>query len=888
MYHLIMWGYDFTGFRKLVFINNIMRLLNRLSVQQKLGKPLLLLSLLLLSFQISYPQDKKEEINLSFDKKERVNELRNSLAENRLISFNALQGSGPLPLSKDLRQSLALQREQLRQVLIQATAEEFGNDVVRTIADAQSDLQILKINEYERILGVGDGEKTTAFNVLSGDDLKLINQKAEAQLKIIGKEILQYPSQTSSPELLGRQRFLQQWKNKTTAELQRRSVKKEATVNLKQIVQNPSPKQAQQLVEALSQFEGESGRIKFETKLRFYVELNSSFSPSLSLEKVSSALRNRVIPPQQVSFEAKMERGPPSKWKNPQGEVKGMIRELAFNEHHAKLSGDQVNAAKYGSQKAVLQRWLHIARGGENEPISKFFSLGEDDLLSLKEGNKKVLLTLIDDPSPESAILREKIATDIQKINLEINNNKLYNVAELDGFSPPKRGPPGRPNIQTSALMDLNVDEGIAAQNKKEELIRSRLQEFERGMAKRQQRLELIQVKKFKDEPRIIPDTRLEKRYTTLTEKISTSQVNGPKGNQLRPAKLFAQPQEVIGKPNPNSFSEKLAVKYSESRPPSSFETLFPKNELNKSYRQLIKKENIAKAPGGVMIDLKSAQDTTLLQLEEVYFDYLSGQVYGYLEGKWTRFEITDDPDLLIQSWTFAEDERISAVDLREIRENELRWLTRSLREDPKTIMEVLVTLRRDLTAVHLHPSFLNTNTGLKLILIDQIIFDLLPRESIYIKGQLDFQGLDLKGLRDAYFQDNLNLIISSNPNRYRILKSIILVCDVSTSFDTTIGISPIVDLLLFQKDGEVYESMDNTSQWFATHSKQISERIPLLQEFEELCKVIFLCQWTRYHQIPNNLDEILYLETTEAETPDFIFPAESGWGKYHSLLEKL
>jgi hypothetical protein len=310
----------------------------------------------------------------------------------------------------------------------------------------------------------------------------------------------------------------------------------------------------------------------------------------------------------------------------------------------------------------------------------------------------------------------------------------------------------------------------------------------------------------------------------------------------------------------------------------ADFDELFPRTELpqhgwTRSFQGVM--EDLQRAPGGVVIDTKLPASWQT-RIQEAGVDITSGALTLRIGGQWRTVEPSVDPETARTAYAFVKDGRVMPMDLRNLNVGESIWLARQIVPAPDLGPSDWVTIEQALasfTAVNAHPAIRDMELALKMIRVDQFIFDLLPDQldPSPLFGSSTRFGLNIAPLRTLYLEDFHNL---SNPESWRSLfqKSILSVVGVSaTAAEDRIRIEPELRFAIYRLPPAKNEGpailLQKSTAWLQQNESQLRTR-PVLDPLIRFAAAVALIRTVLDAKIPNNFDEMIGIPVSEAPTP--------------------
>lgn len=309
-------------------------------------------------------------------------------------------------------------------------------------------------------------------------------------------------------------------------------------------------------------------------------------------------------------------------------------------------------------------------------------------------------------------------------------------------------------------------------------------------------------------------------------------------------------------------------------RPLADYRSLFPDSELwTKQHPQIRNVKDAIRAPGGVVIDATFPDDA--FRITEAHLEPDSGVIKLLIEGKWRTLNASHSLSLERAAWAFARDQRIAAVDLRNLDTSEVQFLSSKLVSlesmGPQAKLESQAALL-SLTSVNLHPAFVNTPIGQSLILADQLIFEILPEKEIWQQGQDTKYGFNLLPLRQALQLDSREMLVNESSWKSLFQKSLLSVSKVSVILkEDSVSVDPTLEFTIYRlppaDDGTPPIFLAHSSEWFEMHESALKQ-LPVLSQLTQVGSLVATMRTILRRQIPNNLNDLMLVEAPDVATP--------------------
>lgn len=310
-------------------------------------------------------------------------------------------------------------------------------------------------------------------------------------------------------------------------------------------------------------------------------------------------------------------------------------------------------------------------------------------------------------------------------------------------------------------------------------------------------------------------------------------------------------------------------------RKPSEYTDLYPKGSGSQSIRDWLKDPK--RAPGGIIVDAALPAELAG-RLKGLEVDTKSGEVKVSLDGSWRRLRQSPDPLLARTAWAFVLDGRSAVIDLRPLRDTEVLWLVlkySDVRPSPSEQKELL-RLLGSLTSVNVNDALRDTPLVSRLVVADQLMFDLLPRSVLAVQGEDSRYGLHLTGLRAAYKADAVEGLNRRNWQDVLFNKSILAVSKVDYEDGTELAVTPRLSFNLFgvPAKGDDIVRLSASEKWFADHEGEL-RKLPQLARLSDFASLVALFRAARERNVPHNLDDLVTVEVPPADAPRFIVRRE-------------
>jgi hypothetical protein len=283
--------------------------------------------------------------------------------------------------------------------------------------------------------------------------------------------------------------------------------------------------------------------------------------------------------------------------------------------------------------------------------------------------------------------------------------------------------------------------------------------------------------------------------------------------------------------------------------------------------------QDIRRAPGGVVIDA-SLPDELARRIESVSVDVETGAVRVGLGGTSRALKLRPDPLLARLAWAFVQDGRVPVIDLRPLENGEATWLyeqygdTRLSAAQQGRFIQQLAAL----TSVNVNEALRDTPLVTQLIVADQLMFDLLPRNTIRFEGEDERYGLPLDKLRAAFREDMGAELSRPGWQDTLFSKSVIAVSRVSYEAGEELAVEPRFTFHLFEVSarGTSAIPLKASEGWFAAHEREL-RKLPQLSRLADFSTLVALFRTANERKVPHNLDDLVAVVVPSADSPRFI-----------------
>jgi hypothetical protein len=304
---------------------------------------------------------------------------------------------------------------------------------------------------------------------------------------------------------------------------------------------------------------------------------------------------------------------------------------------------------------------------------------------------------------------------------------------------------------------------------------------------------------------------------------------------------------------------------------PTDYTDLYQKGKGAGTFKEVM--QDIRRAPGGVVVDA-ALPDEMARRIEALSVDAETGAVKVRIGGSSRALKMQPDPVLARLAWAFVLDGRVPVIDLRPLENNEAIWLytqygdTRLSAAQQVGFIEQLAAL----TSVNVNEALRDTPLVSQLVVADQLMFDLLPRNTIRYEGEDIRYGLSLGELRDAFRAD---MGAELNRPEWRdalFSKSVIAVSGVRCEVEDELSVEPHFTFHLFEVSarGTSAIPLKASERWFAAHEQKL-RALPQLSRLADFSALVALFRTAHERKVPHNLDDLVAVVVPPSDSPRFI-----------------
>lgn len=304
---------------------------------------------------------------------------------------------------------------------------------------------------------------------------------------------------------------------------------------------------------------------------------------------------------------------------------------------------------------------------------------------------------------------------------------------------------------------------------------------------------------------------------------------------------------------------------------PAEYTDLYSNQGRSKTVTDLV--ADPRRAPGGIIVDAALSPELSR-RIESLNINLNTGNITISLGGVQRVVKTPHDPLLARLAWAFVLDGRSALIDLRPLENSEVSWLylqygKKRLSEDEIT---KLIWQLRSLTSVNVNDAVRNTSIVPQLILADQLMFDLLPQNSIAVEGEDKRYGLPLDELRRAFSADAGEELNRPNWQDTLYRKSLLAISSTSYEDGPELVITPQFSFYLFGVPAKGNNALRLTAseQWFATHQGQL-RKLSQLSWLSDFASLVALFRSVHELNIRNNLDDLISVPVPLSDAPRFI-----------------
>jgi hypothetical protein len=838
-------------------------------------------------------------------------------------------------------------RTKLGDLFTRATSSEATLAVYRADADATLEA----VHAYEKILGTGQGEGTTLWNVLPAEDLARMRSLIVKRLNSLKVERLHYPEQHVPTSLEFRIREVEGWLGGLEAEAARHTGNDQ--IRLKPIRGDLSADEARARFPEIAAADGQAGREEiFRRQLALQVNLRQHNAPGdASLASLRESLPSIEPPTPTLSTP----RGPPASI----DAARDQLRAAHFDELNAITRRDSLTVAESRARALTTREWLGHAQAGRPADRLGLVETSTEHLQKLRDGWQKLYARLVVEQQtlPDTALVELQLKEAegrIRELDAIIERRLLPRPPPDNGgpgMSPAPEGPQppkspaarafekswdrhlahneltelgkvahephvGRVDVEEAAAkafrtrvaaeaqtIHANYEEAVQLQHKllvsgrgpralepgkqlqeARALLQNAAEELRTSLADPAFRNDPAAASAkalLSDIPRPAAPAAADAYGPGLTAlegardaveaaaRPTDMQVHSVAGNDATPG--LANRIILPGKPEP---APNPVI-----RKPSDYSDLYQKGSGSQSIRDWLKDPK--RAPGGVIVDATLPAELAA-RLRGVEVNTNSGEVKVSLDGSWRRLKLSTDPLLARTAWAFVLDGRSAVIDLRPLQDSEVMWLVlkySEARPSPSERRE-LRQLLGSLTSVNVNDALRDTPLVSRMVVADQLMFDLLPRSALAVQGEGTRYGLPLTELRVAYKADAAEGLNKRNWQDVLFNKSILAVSKVDYEDGPELTITPRFSFNLFgvPAKGDDILRLSASEKWFADHEGEL-RKLPQLSRLSDFAALVALFRATlnasRERNVPHNLDDLVTVEVPAADAPRFMMRRE-------------
>jgi hypothetical protein len=817
-------------------------------------------------------------------------------------------------------------RLQLQRVLLEAAERISGSEAMLAVNRANVQALLEVIHAYEAVIGRPPDLRTTAWNVLSSDDLRRLQQQVNEDRLEVLKALDASPASERPISLLTRQREIASWADALAKEqAQRASAPTRGP---------PDIEDRFTLREARTRFQGidraeRQWRGTFDQHLAFQTELRLSANPG----DASLTQLRRVAPlPRLAAPKPGVTRGPPTI-----PSVQADLELAAQHEFDATIARSPIDRAHVRARVRTSLGWLNaygVPRQASSDWGADLLSVETLNRLKTNYADWQVALlqqaSAVGDPTVQSEI--REASQRLNQIQTELDRRAFGWLAEgLPTSEQPltlraDRSRPGairtyelsttrtqllnelvllQKEADNRPLTDVSLQRAIAKTSASLEaedarltgLVRSRLDQIEaailqtgRGPEAAAEGHRMVQARGM------LKAGRSPAEVLAFVGELRTALPATPRPVALRVltqshrTSAAAARSEVFEVPIPSNVP-KTAITPAET----DFARLFPRSERaadrwTRSYRGII--EDIRRAPGGVVVDTMLAASWNP-RIQAARVDPVSGALTIKVADQWQPVEPAVDVETMRLAYAFVRDGRVVVADLRNINVLQSEQIARAIFRNGIPVnsdVGPFVELLASLTSVNIHPSLQDTTLALKMIAVDQLIFELLPDtpQPVRLSGSDTVLGINVATLRNLYWEDFHDL---SDPDAWRGLfqKSILSAvgADLTRNAD---GWHADVDLrfgiyrLPPAKEQGPAMLLKRSTAWLQGQQARL-QRLPVLAPLIQFAAATAIMRTVVEQGIENNFDELVGVPVVWKATPSLLCRTD---GRNPCGLEKL
>jgi hypothetical protein len=884
-------------------------------------RPLLLALLLTAVASSSAGQDRQNRDSA----RSYVGSLRARVAEaQRLYGKSLAPDAAPTPEALEHVESL---RAELKLAILESAKNGTGSESVLAGGRAQIESLLDVIHAYEQAVGRPPEARTTAWNILTADELVGLEKEALQHQFAVQKAIDGLPAVERPPFLLARQREIASWIDELHRETARRVAG--SPRGPPEIPEGISLRSVRARFPGITAVERQAGTL-FEKHLAYQVELRLSNSPG---DASLNALRDLLPRMQEPVYRVAPKRPPPTV-KDTIDDLEQAVRE----EKDATILRDPVRRAVVRARIDADLKWLEI-NGTARDLRSPWGAdlVSTETLKSLRKEYADWQFRLTEESggirSEASVFEMEHVRQRLSEIDAALDGRTFHwgqdggPIAEDPTVSPRTPNPRGpRPSGPPAT------------------------QSYEIGMERDRLSSELKYLQQEADTPGALENVSLRRAITQTgadlkaeTDRLigraraalDRAEINllengrGTRG-AAEGAKLLRARQAIAAGENPADLAytlESSPFLKARSTSPSTltvltenpslpksgaaraqllelpirrgslaggaaanqavaeFEDLFPRTDRaqdfwTRSYKGVM--EDLRRAPGGIVIDAKlpAAVGT---RIEKAQFDPETGDLRLLIGGSLKEVQPRVDAETVRIAYAFVKDGRVMPMDLRNINSAESLLLAHEIvpqRDLGPSDWQKIDDALSHFTAVNAHPAIQDTEIAMQMIRADQFIFDLLPDgfDTIPLYGSSVRFGLDIAPLRRIYQQELFSL---SNPEAWRALfqKSILSVVGVRADVGSDrVRIDPQLRFAIYRLPASKVAGkgfpLEKSAAWLQEREAQFKS-LAVLDPLIRFATAVAVVRTVLDENVPNNLDEVLGVTVKVTPTPRLLCRSE-------------
>jgi hypothetical protein len=845
--------------------------------------------------------------------------LRKQVADSQLAYGRAL--APDLTVGVDAVSHVENLRTELRNALLSSVDQGSGSDALLSIHRANVESILEVIHAFEAAIGHPPDRWSTPWNILSSEELTALRSQALERLTSVQRSLDSLGAAERPPFLLFRQREIASWIAAIDKEQNLRAAGGSRAPP--QIDQNISLTEARARFRTIPLAEGRL-RSSFDQHLAFQIELRLTHSPR---DSAMLALRDR-LPKSPFRIVPTTAARPPPTSEAALADLDSALKA----DKAATLTRDPISRAKARARATTDLEWLKatgfsrqtnsewgldlvsdetltilrkdylawrlhleseaIAGGSptvdrETRDVNRLleqidaeldrrsFGWGPNDQLPPEDPSLWLPARPTPPPQPGGGSTTELRAYETTMKSRQLSLELLYLQQEKDLEGPPVNVALQNELQKTASALESENASLFSLAKKAVAETESNLLEDGRGT---QAAIEGERVLKAK---KIIQTNGSPSEALTAVEKSAYFHAQKRSESTLR---ILSERSQMdagpAGKPEMIEIPVRPQASTNPPRGISGFDDHFPATSLEKdnwtrSFRGVI--QDIERAPGGVVVDAHLPEQWKQ-HISKAKVDTSNGSFSLLVDGQWSRVEPSVDAEFLRLTYAFVRDGRVMPIDLRNLNLDETAWVVRQMvsssgvlpvRSDYPKLLEALATL----TSVNLHPALRNTSLAIKLIYVDQFIFDLLPDQldPTPLYGSSSRFGLDIGPLRSLYLLDFHDL---SNPAAWRSLfqKSIISSIQVDVTHDNDrFRVSPILQFAIYRlpaaKNNGPTILLKHSTNWLQENESRL-KGAAALNGLVQLAATSAIMRTVLENGIENNFDELLIVPVTESPTP--------------------